>query len=204
MGSNNNGQLGLGYLSEKESNIKIITTFIEENTKIVSINCGQHHAVCVDEAGNIWTWGLNDNHQCCPNADYGLIIAKPCIQYMTNKIFKAEAGDTFTVYLDDNGYYGGFGKIIVSTLDRANITEWDFKGPKYKDLSCGTNHIMLIGDDDNIYCHGSNEFSKCGVKTGRVAKPTKVKYDRLPNDLQPHAIIAGTHNSIIIYNSITE
>ena len=207
-GGNNNGQLGFGYLSQRESQIKIVTTFIEEDIKITSINCGEHHSAAIDHDGNLWAWGLNKNNQCCSiknGQTMDVIVAKPSMVFLnTKRVKKVECGETFTVLLDDQGYYDGFGKMIVSTLDRVNIKNWDIKGMKFKDISCGKNHVMLIGEDDEIYVHGSNEFFKGGLKIGRAGKPMKVKYDRLPNDLQPCRVIAGGNNSVIIFNSVSD
>ncbi len=63
-GGNNNGQCGLGYLSEKEDAIKIITTFIQENVQITSVHCGQHHSSAIDMNGNLWCFGYNEHNQC--------------------------------------------------------------------------------------------------------------------------------------------
>lgn len=204
-GQNNNGQCGFGYLSQRENKIKIITSFIEENVKIKSIKCGQHHSATLDEHGNVWTWGLNKNNQCIPknNKDSSLVITKPTMVYINaDKIIKIGCGESFTVFLDEKGIYGGFGKIVCSSLDRMNITDWNnAKKIKFKDLSCGNNHIILISLDGLIYMHGSNEYYKLGLKIGRAGNPTKTIYNQLPKDLQVCKVIAGMNNSIIIFNS---
>ena len=211
-GRNNNGQCGFGYLSEREDKIKIITSLIEENVKIKSIKCGQHHSATLDEHGNVWTFGLNKNNQCCPPLNNGdssgldrLVITKPSIVYThSDKIIKIGCGESFTVFLDEQGIYGGTGKIICSSLDRMNITEWDTKGIRFIDLSCGHNHIVLIGEDGFIYMHGSNEYYKLGLKIGRAGKPTKTIYTQLPNNLKPCKVIAGINNSVIIFSTVSQ
>ncbi len=202
-GNNNNGQCGLGYLSKQENKLKIINQFIEENIQIKQITCGKYHSACIDNNGNLWCYGLNDNNQ-CSETEISIIINKPIkLYYNIDTIIKVGCGESFTVYLTQKGYYYGFGKIIVSTLDKVNITKWDANNDIiFKDLSCGANHILLIGMDNQIYSHGSNQYFKSGLKVGRANKPTKVKNDKLPKLPQiPCAVIAGINNSIVILNA---
>eukprot|EP01084_Bolivina_argentea_P083568 151310_1 len=202
-GNNNNGQCGLGYVSKRENKIKIINQFIEENIQINSINCGKYHSSCIDNNGNLWCFGLNDNHQ-CSETEMSIIINKPIkIFYNLDRIIKVGCGESFTCYLTNKGYYYGFGKIIVSTIDKVNITKWDTNNETiFKDISCGANHILLIDIDNQIYSHGSNQYHKSGLKVGRANKPTIVKNDKLPTvPLIPCAVIAGMNNSVIIFNA---
>eukprot|EP01083_Nonionella_stella_P097288 273448_1 len=205
-GGNINGQCGLGYISQNVHQITNIALFGHENAVIKSINCGQHHSAAVDVNGGLWCFGYNKYNQCgLSGANTPNIISKPIMVFNNiGSIVKSECGESFTVYITDEGVYGGFGKMIVSTLDRANITEWEGKDVVFRDVSCGFNHVLLIGEDNKVYAHGSNEFYKCGLKTGRAGKPTLIKYDKLPSDLQPSAVIAGINNSVIIFSSTVD
>ena len=213
-GKNDSGQCGLGYVSKKENAVKIITSLITENVRITAIDCGQHHSLAIDEDDNLWCFGSNEHNQCSPLNSMNSVdvISKPtkvCFDFFeelkSNKIMKAECGQSFTVYLTAKGYYGGFGKMIVSTLDRMNITEWKTKGMMFKDLSCGSNHVLLIGDDDCVYTHGSNEFGKCGLtrRSGKTNTPHRLDPGMF-DDFRPCGVRAGMNSSMIFFSSVSQ
>lgn len=153
----------------------------------------------VDSDHVLWCWGLNENGQCGAPKEVSAVVVPTRVELESKVIVKAECGESFTVYLDEYGLYSGFGIMIVSSLDFANIRNWEnAKEMVFADFSCGSNHVMLIGDDGKLYAHGSNEFHKAGLDCGRASKPTIVEMDKLPHKT-PCAVVAGHDNSLVVY-----
>ena len=60
-GYNKYGQLGNETTSTYYAPTKKITN--DEETKFKEISAGYYHSMAVDEKGDLWTWGYNNNGQ---------------------------------------------------------------------------------------------------------------------------------------------
>ena len=61
-GDNDNGQLGIGNTDDQYTPQEVIFQF-QQGEKIVQIAAGGHHSLSLDDAGHVWSWGLNDEGQ---------------------------------------------------------------------------------------------------------------------------------------------
>jgi len=59
MGSNQFGQLGLGFSADVVSNVEL-PTYVKSDVKFCSVSCGMSHSVALDKQGTCYGWGLSD------------------------------------------------------------------------------------------------------------------------------------------------
>jgi alpha-tubulin suppressor-like RCC1 family protein len=59
MGSNEHGQLGLGFAPDLLSSVKFPT--LVSNIIVKKATCGHHHSLAIDQNGFVYGWGQADN-----------------------------------------------------------------------------------------------------------------------------------------------
>lgn len=60
MGSNEYGQLGLGFTSDSLPNVKL-PTLVSSEMIVESVQCGAYHSLAIDKRAQAYGWGLADN-----------------------------------------------------------------------------------------------------------------------------------------------
>eukprot|EP01084_Bolivina_argentea_P272853 464653_1 len=175
-GHNKWGQLGFknhGYNGVQQLLIPTLIIFDNQiNVCVKSINCGDSNCYCIDNKGNLWSWGRNEFGELGIGEKNLRLRWEPKeIEFFKNnkiKIFKICCGSDHVLVLDVFGkvYSWGFGKYgccgnndtkhiyspqQILALDRYNIV----------DISCGSTHSIAVSDKRDIWSWGYNTMNQC-------------------------------------------
>lgn len=98
-GDNSNGQLGryANDIADKTS-FQLIQTL----PKIVSLKVGRFHALALDENGQVWAWGCNNEKQIINESDKKNIIKPICITRLPDKVIAIHCGAEESYLLTEN------------------------------------------------------------------------------------------------------
>lgn len=200
--------LGVGddqIISEIPITVKAITA-------PVSVAAGQSIFAAIDQAGSLYTWGLNVDRALGRSTEHmnalpGVVQGVPAMQAVA-------VGDNFMITLSRGGKVFSFGSNsagqlglghlrTVGTADQVQLnaskdtTSKDaatkFTSP-IKSIAVGATHVLALCSEGNVYAWGSNQY-------GQLGHPHK-SYDSQPNLIElPEkitALAAGTHFSLAL------
>ena len=144
--------------------LKIPLNFISEKEKILKIKCGQMFTMILSTEGNIYTFGCADN---------GGIGHEDSIEAKKVNInFKAmdiSGGDCHGIAYNDTtlAFWGQFrnsqGGMGEPFLNIKYYDINDINNEHFKKAISGTNHVIILTKEKNIYAFGNKEYGQRGI-----------------------------------------
>jgi len=214
-GLNDVGQLGDGTWINKYSLVEIDNTTIN-NSVINKIYSSQFSTYILTEDNNIFACGANYNGQLGIDSIYHQNIFTLVDTSMLNgaAIIKLSTGVSFFTILTNNNklyscgdnFFGQLGiqsnNNYITKLSEMNLI--NFTSNIYPiDIECGGNFIIVLSNDNNVYCCGNNNFGQLG--TGNTINQnilTKININlnnSIPKELSCgyfHSCILTTDNNV--------
>jgi len=172
-GFNNNGQLGLGNTTQRNSPVQVGAL-----TNWLDIAAGWYHSAATKTDGTLWTWGGNGNGQLGLNNTTSYSSPKQ-VGSLTNWLSVA-CGYGYTMAIKIDGTLWGWGNNGNGRLGIGNTT--DYSSPKqigalttwYK-VACGTAHTLATKTDGTLWSWGSNSNGELGIgNTTAYSSPKQI------------------------------
>ena len=140
----------------KREIIDIKADVLLEDTKIVDIAAGTDHNLALDQQGNLWAWGRNDDGQVGNGTTNYQSIP---IQIMSgHKFKKISAGNGISAAIDNEGYLYVWGK--SNNLCSSKLLPFLVGDDLFKDVKCDSNYIRtLLNVDINDSLGGYIKYS---------------------------------------------
>ncbi|RTH11014.1 chromosome condensation regulator RCC1, partial [Thermus scotoductus] len=153
-GSNEEGQLG-------ESGGRPRSRFlpVEGLPPVVGVAAGYFHSLAWTEGGDLWAWGSNLSGQ----LGTGTVESSPRPLKVLERVRSAVGGGSFTAALLQDG------SVWVTGLDSATFRRLEGL-PKARALAAGRAHLLVLGEDGQVYALGENEEGQLGdgTREGRL------------------------------------
>ncbi len=138
-----------------------IPTLIEAISRPVSVAAGQSIFAALDQAGSLFTWGLNVDHALGRmtehmNALPGVVQDLPAMQAVA-------LGDHFMITLSRAGEVFSFGSNSAGQLGLGHLKNAATPTPvrltaSIKSIAVGATHVLALSHDGNVYAWGSNQY----------------------------------------------
>jgi len=210
MGNNDYGQCGLGgnMVNQFILKPKLIKEFVEMAYDIKSISCGDFSSCCIDRHKQyLWCFGATKAYLKPGSITrYNQYYSKPNIyllSMMNNagiNVIKVKCGGFTTVALDDKGYVYVLGQMMRG---RALLT----RNVKFRDFDIGNDHIILIGQDNEIYNFDGNDHNNNinhhnhnQYRYGNMQQLDRNLFPDLKPESNVHSVIAAANSTIVIFN----
>ena len=177
--------------------------FSEEPTLINGVNniskvvAGQFLYAAIDQAGKVYTWGLNADGalgrlSAQTNASPEAIASFPETQDIA-------IGDNFMMVLTKDGKLYGWGSNSAGQLGlghlRAATTPEPISLPiKMNSIATGSTHVLAVSTEGKVYGWGSNHFGQSGSNTLPYIDIPKI----IPFPEKITAVAAGMHYSLAL------
>jgi alpha-tubulin suppressor-like RCC1 family protein len=168
MGNNNQGQLGLGYMSEivYENGIKvpIMNPYLNN---IIQVSVGDKHCLCLDDQGNVWSFGSNHDGQLGSGDKVDSSI--PLIISNLYKIVQVSAGDDHSLCLDNRGRVWCFGSSMRGELGlsrrcyRQFIPVFNQTLKNIVQVNAGYHISLCLDIEGNVWAFGDNKNKRLDV-----------------------------------------
>lgn len=177
-GSNAFGQLGLGRHHEMVT----VFTKVPSNKTFVSVACGDHYMVVLDDSGAIWVCGNISVKKCDGIQKIEFLSSEdtPAFLFSENtfELSQIDSDNFFTFIsagelnfcaIDCENNLWGCGASYRNHLG-PNIKINSVKNlvklsnEKFKTVSCGYSHIAALRTDNSLWIHGDNTFKQLGSK----------------------------------------
>ena len=182
-GSNSEGQLGVGDLSQRNEPVQILY-FAETN--IVQVAAGAYHSLYLSDMAEVYASGLNDDGQLGQGDVIPRYTPAPVLGLLGKNISGIAAGDYSSYAISDLGEVFSWGSNTYSQLgqDAANFSLMTAPqrleqlvnvGAVIYQVFGGQRDAFAIDQSGDIYAVGNNDFGMLGLgdETQRVV-PTLI------------------------------
>ena len=193
---------------ESPSARKIPLHFISPIESIHSINCGQLFTLILSNLGNLYTFG------CADNASLGHVdTPKMCIVPLKFSAQGMGGGDCHGVaYNRENlAFWGQFrnsnGPIGDPCSEPMYFDRSQLNGEYIKKVICGSNHVLILTEEKNVFAFGNNEFGQLGLNPDRIIhhfQISKLLYEKNIEDIftgDDHSFLIKLENGIRVLKS---
>lgn len=166
-GRNNNGQLGIGDVTNRLSPVQVGAL---GDWSQVATGSAAYHSVTVKTDGTLWAWGLGNNGRLGLGLNIDARSSPVQVGVLTNW-YESATGSTFTVSLKNDGTLWSFGANTSGALGdgtRVNksspvqigaLTDWSH-------VACGNLHVATVKFDGTLWTWGANGSGQLGQNTG--------------------------------------
>ena len=144
--------------------LKIPLHFISEKEKISKIKCGQMFTMILSTKGNVYTFG------CADNGGIGHEDSIPAKKVELNfKALDISGGDCHGIAYNNTNlaFWGQIrnsqGCIGEPFLNIKYYNISDINNEKIKKAISGTNHVIILTEEKNIFAFGNKEYGQRGI-----------------------------------------
>lgn len=203
-GKNTEGQLGLGH-TNNENTPKLIQ--FPNNVKIKYISSTTSNSIAIDEEGDLYVWGNNKYKQLgVPDED---IILEPkklsvycSLKEKEIKFKKVYCSTRSSIAISEHDLlyacgcneFGQFG-INHNELPKFSYTHLP-SYVKVKSIQFLDKHSMVIGEDNQLYACGTNDYDRMGLK--RRCGTCTIRRVSLPEETNVVSASSCEYNSIAL------
>ena len=198
-GSNESAQLGNGDTTGNGP--FCLEQFSSAN--VINIDANDSHLMILNRSGELWACGSGSQTGIASGSTRVLtkIVTKEKVRLMS-------CGSNFSIFVTENNEMFGVG----SNTDGRFGLNWnngtatpqkiEFSFSKVvKQISCGTNHSMLLTNESQVYMTGCNEFGQLGLVDENGNKSANVNTFRIIAEIAKKKVIqicAGMYISLIV------
>ena len=185
-GNNNNGQLGNNITSFSSVPVRVCDPSTGSNAdtglKAIQVSAGRLFSLAIDQDGNIWAWGYNDNGQLGNGKTRGTntpqsVLLDPKHASTVLKAVQVSAGDFHSLAIDQDGNtwawgrndYGQLGNGKTSGTNANPTPSSVLLDPKHAStvlkavqVSAGGSLSLAIDQDGNTWAWGHNDYGQLG------------------------------------------
>jgi len=198
-GANESAQLGNG--DTNGNGPFCLEQFSSAN--VVSIDGNDSHMMILNKSGELWACGSGSQTGIASGSTR--MLAKIPTK---DKVRLMSCGSNFSIFVNENNEMYGVGSNTDGRFGlnwnngTASPQKIDFSFSKVvKQISCGTNHSMLLTSENQVYCTGSNEFGQLGLVDENGNKSANVNTFRIITEIAKKKVIqicSGMYVSFIL------
>ena len=176
--------------------LKIPLHFISEKEKISKINCGQMFTMILSTEGNVYTFG------CADNGGIGHEDSIPAKKVEIDfKALDISGGDCHGIAYNNTklAFWGQFrnsqGGMGEPYLNVKYYDISDINNEQIKKAISGTNHVIILTKEKNVYSFGNKEYGQRGINPKENIdhmRINKIKEENVEN------IFTGDEHSFLI------
>lgn len=206
-GCNDHSVLGRVTKCENDQSTPAVVASLSDKD-IVQISLGDYHMMCLDSAGQVWSWGTYRDAN-------GILGFKPgndkqnepqLMQELKDKrIVAISSGDNTSYALTETGHVYTWGD---ARINQRSSSRGDHKlhgllpqpipsAKKFSAIFAGGYHLLMLATDGTIWAMGLNNHDQLGTGGDEIASlPKPVK--GLPSGLKIKMVAAGQHHSALL------
>jgi regulator of chromosome condensation (RCC1) repeat-containing protein/Regulator of Chromosome Condensation (RCC1) repeat protein len=211
MGSNHEGQAGLGAASDPLIATPIDTTNLG-GRKITQVAAGDYHSLLLADDGSVFSFGSNANGKTGLGTTTGnTLLATPIntTNLGARKIIQITASHDQDLLLADDGSVFSFGNNASAQLGLGTIggnvsvatpiNTTNLGGLKITEVSTGFWHSLILAEDGRAFSFGSNSYGQLGLGStiSFVKVPSPINTTSLAGQIVTH-VDAGLDFSLLL------
>nr|XP_012136072.1 PREDICTED: X-linked retinitis pigmentosa GTPase regulator [Megachile rotundata] len=205
-GSDQEGQLGRGTSAIGDSSSSPVLVYDAglAGSKILQLAAGSHHSLALISDGGVFAWGSNLEGQ-LGLPDVSGLVNKPTKVHIPEPVKQISAGYYHSAFLTESGlvYICGeseSGKLGIDVNFSTQITPKQMQLPSPAvHVACGGHHTVVLAENGNIYCTGSNSNGQLGLGTNvtELHTPKLLSRGMLQNETISRISCGESHTAIV-------
>ncbi|XP_072751495.1 uncharacterized protein [Anoplolepis gracilipes] len=205
-GSNQEGQLGRenSAIGDSSSSPILIYDCGLAGPRIIQIAAGSHHSMILTSDGGVVAWGSNLEGQLGLPGVSGL-VNKPTKVPIPESVKEISAGYYHSAFLTESGlvYVCGeseSGKLGIDVNFSTQVAPKQMQLPAPAlHIACGGHHTLVLAENGNIYCSGSNASGQLGMGTNvnEIHMPKHLARGSLRNEKIVKIACGESHSAIL-------
>ncbi|CAL1688076.1 unnamed protein product [Lasius platythorax] len=205
-GSNQEGQLGRenSAIGDSSSSPILVYDCGLAGPRIVEIAAGSHHSMVLTSDGGVVAWGSNLEGQLGLPGVSGL-VNKPTKVPIPEPVKEISAGYYHSAFLTESGlvYVCGeseSGKLGIDVNFSTQVAPKQMQLPAPAlHIACGGHHTLVLAENGNIYCSGSNASGQLGMGTNvnEIHLPKHLARGSLRNEKIVKIACGESHSAIL-------
>ena len=166
----------------------------------ICVAAGQSIFAAIDQAGSLYTWGLNVDHALGRTTEQ--MNALPGVVQGLPAMHAVALGDNFMIALSREGEVFSFGNNSAGQLGLGHLKNVGIAvkvqlNASIKSIAVGSTHVLALCGEGNVYAWGSNQYGQLGHQRNRYeSQPNLIE---MPEKIT--ALAAGTHFSLALTES---
>lgn len=135
-------------------------------TKIRSVSAGKSHALVVTTSGELWSWGLNSDHQLgFTDLGFSERLTEPRRIGLQSNWMSIAAGAGVSAAINESGQLFEWGRPIVGdySVDAKRLPTQIDPSVTWSSIQSGSNHLCAISSDGHLYIWGTNAQHQLGL-----------------------------------------
>ena len=164
-GSNFDGQLGVGDTTNR-SVPTVVTFTVGPTLPWRQVACGRSHTAALDNAGQVFTWGINTNGQLGDSTTTQRLVPTAITPFFSgyNCTFVSCGFDhTGGININGNLYMWGknsSGQLGINSVIQQNSPVITNGAGLFDSLSCGGDFTTALNDFTEVLAWGNNDFGQ--------------------------------------------
>ena len=148
---------------------KIPLHFINDRETIKTVKCGQVSTIILSTEGNVYTFGCSDNGGIGHEDSFS--VKKVPIKFPAEGV---SGGDAHGVAYNRNNlaFWGQFKSskkwLGKPCYEPTYFSDMQINGDFYKKVISGTNHVIILSEQKNVYAFGCNEYGQIGISPSKI------------------------------------
>ncbi|XP_034190761.2 uncharacterized protein LOC117609034 [Osmia lignaria lignaria] len=205
-GTDQEGQLGRGTsaIGDFSSSPVLVYDSGLAGSKILQLAAGSHHSLALISDGGVFAWGSNLEGQ-LGLPDVSGLVNKPTKVQIPEPVKQISAGYYHSAFLTESGsvYVCGeseSGKLGINVNFSTQVTPKQMQLPSPAvHVACGGHHTVILVENGNVYCTGSNSNGQLGLGTNvtELQTPKLLSRGMLQNDTISRISCGESHTAIV-------
>ncbi|ALD19998.1 hypothetical protein AM218_00605 [Hymenobacter sp. DG25A] len=170
-GDNWYGALGDGTTTPRPAPVQLLP-----GTTWQCVSAGDYHSAAIRADGSVWTWG---NNTAGALGDGSTTQRRTPTKVASNMAF-VSAGMGYVAAIDKAGTLWNWGEQSPLKTTSPNLSPTEFRpynfpaGTKWKSVSAGAQHCLMIKTDGTLWSTGYNSFGNLGIGSRDNVVPNEV------------------------------
>ena len=168
-GKNENGRTGHGTTEGNQTTPRIVGGCLE-GKRVVYVAAGDAHTACIDEDGDLYTWGKgkygrlghgNERNLSSPKL-VEVMVGKKCSSVACGGHHTLIIAEKGKVYSCGQGNNGQLGHCDTENRLKPTLIKAPFEGRIIEQVACGFTHSMALCPEGILYTWGTGEHGRLG------------------------------------------
>ena len=148
---------------------KIPLHFINDTETIKTVKCGQVSTIILSTEGNVYTFGCSDNGGIGHEDSFS--VKRVPLKFAAEGV---SGGDAHGIAYNRNNlaFWGQFKSskkwLGKPCYEPTYFSDMHINGDFYKKAISGTNHVIILSEQKNVYAFGCNEYGQIGVSPSKI------------------------------------
>ncbi|KAM9982352.1 hypothetical protein ACTFIZ_006866 [Dictyostelium cf. discoideum] len=205
-GYNKYGQLGINNQTDQWTPFRCV---FFDNIGIKSLAIGDRHMGAIDQKGELYTWGMNEEYQLGDGSSFNKSLPISIKVKSFQKFTTIQCGGTYTCAVGENGSFWCWGTFVdeySSTTPKCLIeatTTANGNNSGFIDFDCSSDcgkHVLARSQNNQVFAFGWNRYGQSATEEEAYADTVPISNCKEIIGF-PSQVSTGSYHSALLYDN---